>query len=478
MTREQSTDAAVRSPRPRIGAAPVRRSFLTVLVCAVLCLMAGLLAAPGAQAHAELVSSDPPDGARLSAVPQQVTLTFSEEVAVAQCAVQVDGKPLPVHGEAGHPEVVVASLAGIQAHDGQLVLAWRSVSSDDGHMADGSLHFPVSAAPTGSPAAGPTTGPTTGAAAAPAGAAVSIPGPDPAVKNVLVAVRIVGFAATALFIGGLAFIAVIWPHGGAERRTRRLLTGSWLLGLLTVLAEIPLQAGYDALRPLSGIFDMAAVKDLLAGRLGTELTARALLWVAGSVVLASLLQRTHDAARSPGWRIGLAAVGFGLLRTTSLPGHDDTAHPLAGAIADTIHLTGVALWFGGLAVLLIGVLPRRRPEELAVVVSRYSNLALISVTAIIAAGLVLAWHLVGSLHGLLGTSYGHLLLLKAGIVAAVLLLAQHSKAWVRHRLDIAVLLDGDRATVRPFIYSVAAETGLALAILVVAGVLVTSSPGR
>ena len=69
-------------------------------------------------------------------------------------------------------------------------------------------------------------------------------------------------------------------------------------------------------------------------------------------------------------------------------------------------------------------------------------------------------------------------MLKVGVVATVLLLAQHSKAWVRHRLDVAVLLDGDRATVRPFVYSVAAETGLALAILVAAGLLVTSSPGR
>ncbi|MFL6116478.1 MAG: copper resistance D family protein, partial [Catenulispora sp.] len=302
--------------------------------------------------------------------------------------------------------------------------------------------------------------------------------PDPTVKQVLVAARIVGFAATALFIGGLVFIAAIWPYGGNERRTRRLLTASWAFGLLTALAEIPLQAGYDALDPLSGIFDVSAVNQLLDGKQGAELTARALLWVAAGAVLAMLLQRSERTARSAGWRIGLAAVGFGLLRTTGMPGHDDTAHPLAGAIADTVHLTGVALWIGGLAVLLIGVLPRRRPEELSVVVARYSNLALVSVTTIIAAGVVLAWHLVGSFHALFGTSYGHLLLIKVGIVTAVLMLAQHSKSWVRHRLDIAVLLDGDRATVRPFLYSVAAETGLAMAILIAAGVLVTSSPGR
>jgi putative copper export protein len=315
-------------------------------------------------------------------------------------------------------------------------------------------------------------------AAAGAAAPATVPGPDPALKHILVAVRILGFATTAVFVGGLVFVAALWPVGGGERRSRRLLTASWALGLLTALAEIPLQAGYDALRPLSRSFDLAAVRTLLDGRLGSELVAKALLWLAAGVVLAALLQRAEQAAASPGWRVGLTATGFGLVRLTGMPGHDDTMHPLAGAIADTVHLTGAVLWIGGLAVLLTGVLPRRRPEELAVVVGRYSNLALGSVSAIIGAGLVLSWQLVGSLHALSSTSYGHLLLLKTAVVATVLLLAQHSKAWVRHRLDVAVLLDGDRATVRPFVYSVAAETGLALAILVAAGVLVTSNPGQ
>ena len=462
------------------------RGAVRVLICAALCLIAGVLAAPGAQAHAELVSSDPADGARLTAVPHEVTLTFSEEVTVAQCAVQSDGRTLPIHGEAGHGEaghgeVLVADLTGVQAHGGDLVLAWRSVSSDDGHIADGTVRFLVPAEPAQSTTVGPAPGAVTGtkpAANPRAATPTAIPGPNQTVKNILVTARILGFAATALFIGGLVFIAAVWPGGGNERRTRRLLTASWVLGLLTALAEIPLQAGYDALDSLSGVFDVPAIKVLLSSRQGAELSAAALLWIAAGVVLATLLQRAERAAVAPGWRIGLAAVGFGLVRTTGMPGHDDTAHPLAGAIADTVHLAGVTLWVGGLAVLLIGVLPRRRPEELAVVVHRYSNLALASVTTIIAAGVVLAWHLVGSWHALLDTSYGRLLLIKICIVTTVLMVAQHSKSWVRHRLDVAVLLDGDRATVRPFVYSVLAETGLAMAILVAAGVLVTSSPGR
>lgn len=444
-----------------------RNRLIRFLICWVVALAAGLLAAPGARAHAELVSSDPADGAHLAAFPSQVTLTFSEAVNVAECAVQVDGEALPLHGQAGHPAVVVADLAGIGTHTGDLILAWRSVSSDDGHVENGGLHFIIAAVAAKSSAdAADTSTPDT------------VPGPDPAVHDALVGTRILGFATTALFIGGLVFIAVIWPHGGRDRRSRRLLAVSWAVGLFAALAEIPLQAGYDALRPLSGIFDTSAVTDLVNGQVGAELVARALLWVAAGVVLAALLQRAEQAAASWGWRVGLAAIGFGLVRLTGMPGHDDTMHPLAGAIADTVHLAGAALWIGGLAILLFGVLPRRRPDELAVVVRRYSNLALASVTAIVGAGVVLAWNLVGSFHALWSTSYGQLLLVKVGIVGTVLLLAQHSKAWVRHRLDVAVLLDGDAATVRPFVYSVAAETGLALAILVMAGVLVASSPGR
>ena len=39
-------------------------------------------------------------------------------------------------------------------------------------------------------------------------------------------------------------------------------------------------------------------------------------------------------------------------------------------------------------------------------------------------------------------------------------------------------LRGDAATVRPFVYSIAAETAIILAVLVATSLLVTSDPGR
>jgi copper transport protein len=70
------------------------------------------------------------------------------------------------------------------------------------------------------------------------------------------------------------------------------------------------------------------------------------------------------------------------------------------------------------------------------------------------------------------------LVAKLACLALVLAAAQRSKAWVARRLDLAVVLRGDRLTVRPFVYSVAAETVLLVAVVTAASLFVTASPGR
>lgn len=440
--------------------------------CMLIWLVGSLVSAPAAQAHAELVRSDPVDGARLSAVPAHVTMTFSEGLASRECAVVVQATAVPIHQPPGQPDVLIADLSGVRPVHGGLVLGWRSVSSDDGHVATGTLSFRIL------PAAAQSA--VSAATSASSGEQSTLPlaGPDPAVHRALLAAQFAGFLATALFIGCLAFLAIAWPQGASVLRIRRLLTLSWISGLVATVVQLGGQAAYAALSPLRAMFGGQELENLLGTQLGAVLIARSLLWLLAGIVLAGLLQQQERAARSAGWRVGLTAISFGLLRTAGMTGHDDAAHPLAGAIADTVHLAGVSLWIGGLLTLLLGVLPRRQPAELSLAVARYSNLALASMLAIIGAGTVLAWQVVGSVHALVHTSYGHTLLIKLALVAFVLLLAQHSKAWVRHRLDIAVLLNGDRATVRPFVYSVAAEAGLGLAILAAASVLVAASPGR
>jgi copper transport protein len=451
------------------------RAVLSLL--GLLALLALLATASPAEAHSELVSSTPKAGSRLTAVPASVTLTFSEAVDPAGVRVTAGAghRPLPVTRPAGggtRSVAVALAAAKDTVSGGRLRLVWRAVDEEDGHATTGLLTFLV----------GPVTMPGghSDARPAPENPGFTVPRASPTVHDALLADRWLGYLCLALFLGGLTFVATLWPQGpAADRRARLLLSAAWAGGLLSSAAQIGLQGAYTRLGSFTDAFRADTYRQTLPTDIGIDLAARTLLWVLAAVVLAAVMGGGEAALRSPGWRVGAAAVGLGLLRTTGMAGHNaEGAHPVWGEIADLVHLLGVSLWIGGLTVLLVAVLPRREPRELASVVAGYSTLAATAVTAITGAGAVLAWQLVGSWHALFATSYGHLLLLKIALLSLVLIAAGRSRSWVRTRLDIAVLLRGDRATVRPFVYSVAAETGLVMAVLVAASYLVTANPGR
>ncbi|MDT7803420.1 MAG: copper transport protein [Actinomycetota bacterium] len=290
--------------------------------------------------------------------------------------------------------------------------------------------------------------------------------------------RCLDYLGMTVFVGGLFFLAVLWPDGAGSRAARRILTIGWLLGLAGTVAGTGLQGAWAAGRPPGDLFDPDLLRQVLAGAFGRVWVAKTLLWILGGVVLADVLQRGRLAARSTAWRVGAGAIALGLLRTTGLTGHAAESGQTLTQLADFGHLAGICAWIGGLAMLLFGVLTRRNPDELAAVVPRYSRLAMISVLLIIVAGTVLAAATLGSLGRVFTTDYGHILLVKIAILAVVLLFAQAGKSWVARRLDFAVVLRGDAATVRPFVYSVAAETTLVVVVLFAASLLVTASPGR
>lgn len=151
-----------------------------------------------------------------------------------------------------------------------------------------------------------------------------------------------------------------------------------------------------------------------------------------------------------------------------------------GSIADLAHLIGVAVWLGGLVLLCTTVLPRRRPDELRRVVPRFSTMAGAAVAVVVVAGSVLSWQLVGSFGALTGTRFGHVLLVKLALVAAIGGAAFLSHRWSNGHLDraLASAEPVGPGTLRPFVISVATEVALAVAVLTAASVLVATSPAR
>jgi copper transport protein len=100
------------------------------------------LAAQGAQAHARLKASNPPEGALVTQMPAFVSLTFSESARITSLSIRKNREPtqkLTAPAATGERiDVAVPVLA-----PGDYTLSWRVASTDDDHIMSGELHFKV-----------------------------------------------------------------------------------------------------------------------------------------------------------------------------------------------------------------------------------------------------------------------------------------------------------------------------------------------
>ncbi len=128
----------------------VWRTVVVMLVSALLAIPAILLGAGPASAHTRLVSSNPANGASLSAAPAQVVLTFDEVPTVTSLRAQnTDGDLVPLGAPVQSGSTVSVSWPAGSA-PGLFRLVY-SLVSDDGDPVEGTLIFSYAA--SGTPAA-------------------------------------------------------------------------------------------------------------------------------------------------------------------------------------------------------------------------------------------------------------------------------------------------------------------------------------
>jgi len=174
---------------------------------AALLLTFGIVVAAASPAHAhdELLGSDPTADGTVDALPAQLTLTFSAQIADdagasvvevtdASGASLVDGTPT------AQDNVLTQPLTGEAS--GAVKVLWKVVSSD-GHPISGEFSFTVAGTPTPTPTQTATPSPTPTETAAPTETAE----PTPSVTNVPVADG--GSSALPWIIAGVLALALV-----------------------------------------------------------------------------------------------------------------------------------------------------------------------------------------------------------------------------------------------------------------------------
>lgn len=260
---------------------------------------------------------------------------------------------------------------------------------------------------------------------------------------------------------GLTFFALLFGSRLAAEdmaRLRRWACGAAGLGVLAGIGVLAVQAG--ALTGGETLLDAEVWGVVLASRAGASYATGGL-----GLLLVALL------ALGPRWTPAAAAGGVLACASHLLIGHTTQIGPpplLAGLLL--VHLLVAAFWIGSLPPLAWAA--RREGPLMARLVEDWARIAALSVPALAAAGMLLAWWLLGGIQQVLVTWYGWALLAKVALVAVLLGFA----SWHRWRLAPA-LSAGAPGAGRRLARSVAFEAVVAFLVLYAAAEMVSTSPG-
>ena len=103
-------------------------------------------AVASAQAHAKLVSADPPVNGVAKEAPKNVNLLFSEEISEKLSGATITdaaGKAIPSAAMADKAGKGLMVMMKDPLKPGAYSVAWHAVASDDGHKTTGTFNFTV-----------------------------------------------------------------------------------------------------------------------------------------------------------------------------------------------------------------------------------------------------------------------------------------------------------------------------------------------
>jgi copper transport protein len=415
--------------------------------CLPLVVVATALVFPAqALAHATLERTTPKYRESVPTSPRSIALGFDQYVKVLPGSIQLYSatqrvRMLRVWGDGRYIKAALPRLAR-----GPYTVRWHALSGD-GHVVSGVFTFGVRArAPAVGDAFG-SSGPT---------------------RNEDL-VRWLYFLALALLVGGLGFRLLVLRGPISPRAEKRffVLTGIGVVATINIGITAFILRAEDALQLPFGRLLYGDLSPIAQSRFGTAFIAMTLGFalVAALLFFAWLTDRT--ALLWPAFVLGLAFAS-GL----SLSGHSaaDAGSSWKSELADWAHLSAACLWIGGLVQLTLVVWPLLPDLRRSAFLS-FSRLATVCVGVLLAAGVYLSILRLPRLHDLWTTGYGHVLLVKIGLVSLAL-------AWggLHKLVAVPAMTRGSGGILGRLRGSLVGESMVGMAVLLAAAILVNSKP--
>lgn len=284
---------------------------------------------------------------------------------------------------------------------------------------------------------------------------------------------------TLLSSAGGLFVAFYYPQLWLWRR---YLMPAALIGLVSVCVYFLAQIGQVNQAGLAGMLDLQMGQILATTVLGDGMRWRIsgfmLLLLSGlSMLLADSSTRFAQLA-TPGLVLGLAGV-LALAISLAVLGHVNTLS-ITARLAMVLHFLAVSIWAGALLPLLVAcrtldINSPAQTQSLYRVLKQFSSAGWVFLSVMLLSGIVMLIYLLDGLDELVSSLYGRLLLLKIGLVLAMMLLGAFNKFVLLSRWDSSgpLLITGKLQRV------IIAEVALVLLVVAVTSVMTTLvGPGR
>jgi len=416
--------------------------------------LGSVMAAPSADAHASLRTSEPAAGAQITAAPDEIAITFTEQPEPALSSIRVldasgaayeQAKPSPAGGD---PLTLRTSVK--EMSQGVYTVLWRVVSRVDGHATAGSFAFGVGISPAGAPPP-----PVAAQPVAPGRSSLEMIG------------RLLLFAGLISLLGGAGFATLVLagPAKGRrardvmdERRDRRLL-GFMAGGWVAAAAGVPLFAEAQRRAADAGFADLAATS-----------LGRALIWRGVAVLVAGVAVAAAIFASGAMRRRAIAAGGIAAAVAAFVhvqAGHASaTTSPGIQVAGQWIHVLAVSLWVGGFGALLATIRGAATPDKHRAI-KRYSTMAGLTLAAVLATGILRSLGELDRFGDLTSTGYGRAVLIKIVVFTALAALGA-----VNRFRNVARAA----ATLTPLRRVVKSEAALGVVALVAAAILASLAP--